>query len=84
MECTSLINRLLQRDAESRKRNLRGRRQTVKWEQRLTESRLDVRTYAVVPLNDKTGLIEWVPDTSGIRHLLEGIYRTKGVNLWVS
>ena len=34
MECTSLINRLLQRDAESRKRNLRGRRRTMKWEQK--------------------------------------------------
>lgn len=42
MEFHSLINKLLQKDPETRRRQLR------------------IRTYAVVPLNEECGLLEWV------------------------
>ena len=32
--------------------------------------KLHIRTYAVIPLNETCGLIEWVPHTSGYRHIL--------------
>jgi serine/threonine-protein kinase ATR len=40
---------------------------------------LYIRTYSVVPLNEKCGLIEWVPNTSGLRHILNKIYQEKGI-----
>lgn len=42
MDFTSLVNKLLQADPDSRQRQLR------------------IRTYAVMPLNETCGLIEWV------------------------
>ncbi|KAJ8029668.1 Serine/threonine-protein kinase ATR [Holothuria leucospilota] len=42
---------------------------------------LHIRTYAVIPLNEECGLIEWVPNTSGLRHVLTRIYRQKGIYL---
>lgn len=40
---------------------------------------LHIRTYAVIPLNEECGLIEWVPNTSGLRHILTRLYRQKGI-----
>ncbi|XP_076813089.1 serine/threonine-protein kinase ATR-like isoform X2 [Clavelina lepadiformis] len=37
-----------------------------------------IRTYAVVPLNEECGLIEWVNNMQGLRHILLAIYKTKG------
>ncbi|XP_071844608.1 serine/threonine-protein kinase ATR-like isoform X2 [Apostichopus japonicus] len=42
---------------------------------------LHIRTYAVIPLNEECGLIEWVPNTSGLRHILTRLYRQKGIFL---
>ena len=42
MEFNCIVNKLLQRDPESRRRQLR------------------IRTYAVVPLNEECGILEWV------------------------
>ncbi|RKP09385.1 hypothetical protein THASP1DRAFT_14334 [Thamnocephalis sphaerospora] len=61
MEFNAMINRLLIKDSESRKR------------------RLHIRTYAVVPLNETCGLIEWVNNTVGYRHILLKIYKSKGI-----
>ncbi|KAJ3385159.1 serine/threonine-protein kinase M1, partial [Chytriomyces hyalinus] len=61
MEFNGLINKLLKKDPEARKRNLR------------------VRTYAVVPLNEECGIIEWVENTSGFRHIVMKSYRAKGI-----
>jgi len=47
MEFNTLMNELLSRDVDSRRRNLK------------------IKTYAVIPLNEETGLIEWVPGLSG-------------------
>ncbi|KAJ3030098.1 UNVERIFIED_CONTAM: serine/threonine-protein kinase M1 [Siphonaria sp. JEL0065] len=60
MEFNGLINRLLKKDPEARRRNLR------------------VRTYAVVPLNEECGIIEWVENTCGFRNIITKAYRAKG------
>ncbi|KAK9679778.1 hypothetical protein K7432_016161 [Basidiobolus ranarum] len=61
MEFNSMINKLLKKDPESRKRGLH------------------IRTYAVVPLNEECGLIEWVPNTAGLRHILLKLYKAKNI-----
>lgn len=61
MELNSIINRLLIKDSESRKRGLQ------------------ISTYAVIPLNEKCGLIEWVPNTTGFRNILNKIYQAKNI-----
>ncbi|XP_022100883.1 serine/threonine-protein kinase ATR-like [Acanthaster planci] len=38
-------------------------------------AQLHIRTYAVIPLNEECGLIEWVPNTAGLRYILHKIYR---------
>ncbi|XP_030430358.1 serine/threonine-protein kinase ATR isoform X5 [Gopherus evgoodei] len=40
---------------------------------------LHIRTYAVIPLNDECGIIEWVNNTSGLRNILIKLYKEKGV-----
>ncbi|KAI8321166.1 hypothetical protein GQ54DRAFT_262327 [Martensiomyces pterosporus] len=40
---------------------------------------LHIRTYAVVPLNEECGLIQWVGPTTGIRHVLLSLYKAHGV-----
>ncbi|KAJ2487857.1 hypothetical protein EV174_000288 [Coemansia sp. RSA 2320] len=41
--------------------------------------RLRIRTYAVVPLNEECGLIQWVAPTTGVRHVLLRLYKAHGV-----
>jgi phosphatidylinositol kinase/protein kinase (PI-3 family) len=45
---------------------------------------LRIRTYGVVTLNEECGCIQWVPNTKPVRHILNSIYETKGVKVWVS
>ena len=59
MEFNGLINRLLMKDSEARKRNLY------------------VRTYAVVPLNEECGIIEWVENICGFRNIVMSNYQTR-------
>ncbi|XP_045160246.2 serine/threonine-protein kinase ATR-like [Mercenaria mercenaria] len=40
---------------------------------------LYIRTYTVIPLNEECGLIEWVNNTSGLRHVLIKLYKEKGL-----
>nr|XP_042905636.1 serine/threonine-protein kinase ATR isoform X1 [Parasteatoda tepidariorum] len=40
---------------------------------------LYIRTYAVVPLNEECGLIEWVPNLHGLRLILSKLYRLRGM-----
>ncbi|KAJ3317785.1 serine/threonine-protein kinase M1 [Boothiomyces sp. JEL0866] len=61
MELNSIINKLLKKDPESRKRSLH------------------VRTYAVVPLNERCGLIEWVNNQNGLRNILIKLYKSKNI-----
>ncbi|XP_042464961.1 serine/threonine-protein kinase ATR-like isoform X2 [Zingiber officinale] len=56
MEFTSMINRLLSKFPESRRR------------------KLYIRTFAVIPLTEDCGMVEWVPHTRGLRHILQDLY----------
>ncbi len=56
MDFVGVLNRVLARDAASRRR------------------RLYLRSFAVVPLTEDCGLIEWVPHTVGLRILLQEQY----------
>lgn len=53
LEFCNVVNRLFQKDPESRRRNLY------------------IRTFCVFPLGDKNGVVEWVPDTDGFKHICE-------------
>ena len=70
MEFNAMINRLLKKDSQSRRRQLG---------EKLHFDFLGIRTYAVIPLNEECGLIEWVPKTVGFRHILVKLYRSKGI-----
>ncbi|TYZ57617.1 hypothetical protein PybrP1_007399 [[Pythium] brassicae (nom. inval.)] len=59
MEFNTMINKLLQKDSEGRKRKLR------------------LRTYAVVCLNEESGLLEWVRNTKAMRQLIGQIHKTE-------
>ncbi|KAF3783049.1 Serine/threonine-protein kinase [Nymphaea thermarum] len=56
MEFTAMINHLLSKYPESRRR------------------KLYIRTFAVVPLTEDCGMVEWVPHTRGLRHILQDLY----------
>lgn len=36
--------------------------------------KLYIRTFAVIPLTEDCGMVEWVPHTRGLRHILQDIY----------
>lgn len=36
------------------------------------QRRLNIRTYAVIPLNEECGILEWVPDLQAFRHIVNG------------
>ena len=42
--------------------------------------RLYIRTYAVVPLNEECGLIEWVNNLKTFRDILLRLYKERGIN----
>jgi serine/threonine-protein kinase ATR len=42
--------------------------------------RLCIRTYAVVPLNEECGLIEWVNNLKTFRDILLRLYKERGIN----
>ncbi|KAJ0746764.1 putative non-specific serine/threonine protein kinase [Helianthus annuus] len=60
MEFNAMINRLLSKCPESRRR------------------KLYLRTFAVIPLTEDCGMVEWVPHTRGLRHILQDIYISCG------
>jgi len=39
---------------------------------------LYLRTFAVIPLTEECGLVQWVPNTRGIRHILQDLYEASG------
>ncbi|XP_043927908.1 serine/threonine-protein kinase ATR [Protopterus annectens] len=40
---------------------------------------LHIRTYSVIPLNEECGLIEWVSNTAGLRHILNKLYKERAI-----
>jgi serine/threonine-protein kinase ATR len=89
MDFNAMINKLLKSASESRRRQLC---------EYCTVSRVDIgtagcdetddvdiRTYAVMPLNELCGLIEWVSNTLPLKVILEDQYKRKsGKKLYVS
>mmetsp|Transcript_49692 Transcript_49692/g.89243 ORF Transcript_49692/g.89243 Transcript_49692/m.89243 type:complete len:2221 (+) Transcript_49692:337-6999(+) len=57
MEFSVMVNQLLAKNPDARRRNL------------------EVRTFNVVILSEKCGLLEWVPNTKGMRHIIDDIWR---------
>jgi phosphatidylinositol kinase/protein kinase (PI-3 family) len=43
----------------------------------------DIRTYAVTPLNDECGLCQWVNNTIPLRNILQKVYSSKGIQIYV-
>ena len=41
--------------------------------------RLYLRTFSVIPLTEDCGIIEWVPNTTGFRHIIQGLYADDGL-----
>ncbi|KZO97981.1 hypothetical protein CALVIDRAFT_50339 [Calocera viscosa TUFC12733] len=64
MDFNSMINKLLKKDSESRRRQLH------------------IRTYGVIPLNEECGLVEWVPNTIGFRHILAKCYEARKMKIY--
>ncbi|KAF3772309.1 Serine/threonine-protein kinase [Nymphaea thermarum] len=60
MEFTTMINHLLSKYPESRRR------------------KLYIRTFAVIPLTADCGMVEWVPHTRGLQHILQDLYVSCG------
>jgi len=44
----------------------------------------DIRTYAVMPLNEDCGLLEWVSHTNALKSILEKGYSRHGKKVYVS
>lgn len=44
--------------------------------------KLYIRTYSVVTLNEECGLIEWVPNTVGLRNILAVLYKQRSIELY--
>ena len=63
MEFHSLVCKFLQKDGETRKRQLK------------------IRTYAVIPLNEECGLIEWVSNTVGLRNIVRNLWLYRGIKI---
>ena len=41
---------------------------------------LHIRTYTVTPISEECGLLEWVPNTSGLRQILLKLLRERGLH----
>ncbi|KAH6630423.1 phosphatidyl inositol 3-kinase-like protein [Chaetomium sp. MPI-SDFR-AT-0129] len=52
---------------------------SLKRDAEASRRQLSIRTYAVTPLNEECGIIEWVDGLKTLRDILAGLYRTRGV-----
>lgn len=73
MEFNGIVNRLFKKENEARKRNLRMC--ILLFFNILPE----IRTYAVIPLNEKCGLIEWIPNLQGFRAIVMKAYKERNI-----
>ncbi|KAJ1942430.1 hypothetical protein FBU59_003201, partial [Linderina macrospora] len=55
--------------------------QMVQANQQAYERNLHIRTYAVVPLGEQCGIIEWVDSTTSIRQVLTNRYKEHGIDI---
>ncbi|KAJ5935678.1 hypothetical protein N7466_005225 [Penicillium verhagenii] len=70
MEFNNMINRFLKRDVEASKRRMSLIQET---------QTTDIKTYAVTPLNEECGLIEWVDNLRTLRDIIVKLLRERGV-----
>jgi serine/threonine-protein kinase ATR len=52
---------------------------SLKRDAEASRRQLYIRTYAVTPLNDECGIIEWVDGLKTLRDILLGLYRARGI-----
>ena len=52
----------------------------LKQEPEARRRNLYIRTYAVTPLNENSGIIEWIENLSTLRSILQKLYAERGVN----
>lgn len=83
MDFNSIINKLLRKNSDSRKRHLRLWCSTIYASVELTDT-TDIRTYGVITLNEECGFIQWVPNTVPLRNILESLYERRNLAIWVS
>lgn len=83
MEFNGMINRFLKRDVESNKRRICAfpwlMYSSTREQLLLTMRLLDIKTYAVTPLNEECGLIEWVDNLRTLRELVIKLLRERGI-----
>lgn len=80
MDFNAIINKLLKANSESRRRQLRES-SVLAIETLLT--RVDIRTYGIVTLNEECGFIQWVPNTIPLRPVLMKGYEARRIKSWV-
>jgi len=84
MEFNTVVNKLLKKEADSRKRMLREYHyRVITFFGYLLFLITDIRTYAVIPLNEECGLIEWVPNTVPFRAIHTELCKRYGVHLFL-
>lgn len=76
MEFNNMINRFLKRDIESSKRRMCKLPPIKRW---LRLTRKDIKTYAVTPLSEECGLIEWVDNLRTLRELVIKLLKERGI-----
>ena len=81
MDLNGVINKLLKKHSESRRRQLRQYPSSALYLSALPLA--DIRTYSVVPINEECGLIEWVRGTLAFRAIIGKYWEARGVALWV-
>lgn len=85
MEFNNMINGFLKKDVDSTKR-----RMCMCYQMSRAQSRpfdwgfADIKTYAVTPLNEECGLIEWVDNLRTLRDIVMKLLRERGITPNVS
>ncbi|KAL7198528.1 hypothetical protein ACSBR2_020923 [Camellia fascicularis] len=67
----------LRKDARMMEFNAMINRLLSKWPESCRR-KLYIRTFAVIPLTEDCGMVEWVPHTRGLQHILQDIYISSG------
>jgi serine/threonine-protein kinase ATR len=80
MGFNSIINKILNMNSDSRRRQLRTPYALYAMIAYLIPANYtDIRTYGVVTLNEECGFIQWVPDTIAVRSVLMPLYEARGI-----
>jgi len=83
MDFNSMINKLLKSRSETRRRNMCKSMRFHLSTFYLCKGDVDIRTYAVMPLNEECGMLEWVSNTVPLRNILIKGYERRDVKTYV-